>query len=170
MPDEFQKQIDQLWEEINRLKKDPPFVDHQHNGFDSTFVEYDDLAHKQLYIEHTIYGTGAATAANYGVFWIAPVKCAVTGFKEVHGTAGSDAGAVTLNLEKLTDGVAPGSGDEVLAANLSLKATADTVQDGTLTSTLAYRTLSVGDRLCLKDGGTLTAVANVTVIVKLTVL
>lgn len=143
------------------------FFQHLHSGADSRKVRYLDLSEKKLWVHHTIYGTDAATAANYGVFFIAPVGCAVTVFKEVHQTAGSDAGAVTLDLEKLTGTTAPDSGTSMLASTLSLKATANSVQTATLSNTISNRALTAGDRLCLKDSGTLTAVANVTVLVEL---
>lgn len=144
------------------------YGEHQHTGFDSQQIEYDDLANKKLYVHHTIVGTAAATAANYSVFYIVPDNCYVTEVQEVHQTAGTDGGAVTLNIEKLVDGEALGSGDEILESDFSLKATIDTVQTGTLTETLDDRTLNEGDRLAMKDTGTLTSVANVTVVVELT--
>jgi len=146
------------------------FTDHNHNGFDSDLVDQLNIYRKIIYKDYTIYGADAATGANYGVFCIVPIACVVTGFQEVHQTAGNDAGAVTLMLEKLTGTTAPGSGSDVLSTTLSLKATADTVQDGALTLTLADKTLKVGDRLALEDTGTLTTLANVTVKVELTVL
>lgn len=170
MDQEIQQKINELERQIEALKNEPPFRDHQHNGFDATPVEYKDLSRKQLYISHTIQGTAAATGTNYGVFWIAPVACVITAFEEVHETAGTDAGTVTVTLEKLTGTTAPDSGNVVLSTALSLKATINSVQTGVLTTTLAYRTLDAGDRLCLKDSGTLTAVANVTVRVQCTVL
>ena len=117
---------------------------------------------------HTLIGTTASTAANYTVFFIAPAPCYVSSFKEVHQTAGTDAGAVTLQLEKLNSTEALDAGDNVLATALSLKSAIDTVQTATLTTTNANRTLATGDRLAMKDAGTLTAVANVTVLLELT--
>jgi hypothetical protein len=168
--EQLQSQIDELRETLKKFQQNLPVTDHQHNGFDATKVEYDDLNGKKLYISHTIYGTGAATAANYGVFFIVPMTCIITSFQEVHQTAGNDAGAVTLNLEKLTGTTAADSGAEILGTALSLKATADTVQTGVFIATVANRSLAKGDRLCLKDAGTLTNVANVTVKVELTVV
>lgn len=166
MDKELQAKFDELWREILLLKND----DHTHNGNNKSRVEFDDLAHRKLYISHTIYGADAATAANYGVFYILPMACVVTGFQEVHQTAGTNGGAVTIDLEKLTGAEALDAGAVVLGAALDLKGTADIIQTGTMTLTLADRTLAQGDRLALKDAGTLTAVANVTVLVELTVL
>lgn len=167
---DIQAQLDEISSTLKKWEQEPPLQDHQHNGFDSTKIEYKDLARKKLYINHCIFGTQAATAGNYGVFCIVPVACVLTGFQEVHRTAGSDAGTVTVTLEKLTGTTAPDSGSVMLAAVLSLKATANTVQEGTLSMTLTNRTLAAGDRLCLKDAGTLTAVADVAVKVELTVV
>jgi len=168
--EDIQKQLDNLNDRIASLEINPILKDHRHNRFDSYPVDFSDIDNKKLYVHHTIYGADAATGANYGVFYIVPVACVITAFQEVHQTAGSDGGAVTLQLEKLSGTTAPDSGDVVLSTALSLKATANTVQNGVLTLTLAYRSLKAGDRLCLKDVGTLTSVSNVTVKVELLVL
>ena len=143
---------------------------HYHNGFDSNKISWFDIDQRRLHVHWTIPGIQAATATNYGVFFIVPLISLVVGFQEVHQTAGSDAGTVSLMLEKLTGTTAPDSGSSVLSAALSLKATANTVQTGTITSTSANKTMAIGDRLCLKDAGTLTAVANVTVLLTLQLL
>lgn len=135
---------------------------HIHGGYDAETIPYSSVRPFYEFIHWTLPGTSAATATNYGVFWIAPADCSVAAFQEVHQTAGSDASAVTLQLEKLTGTQAPGAGTEVLNATLSLKATANTVQDGVILPGSA--SLLKGDRLCLKDAGTLTAVANITIL------
>ena len=162
--EEILKQLNLLNKKFDSLKY------HQHNRYDSSPIEFDNLIHKKLYISHCLVGSMAATAANYGVFYIVPKACVITGFQEVHQVAGTDAGAVTLNLEKLTGTEAPGSGSEVLSTDLSLKSTINSVQSGVLTMTLADKTLKIGDRLCLKDTGTLTDVSNITVMVQLIIL
>jgi len=101
--------------------------------------------------------TEPATAANYTPFFIADRPMIVVAFTEVHGTAGTDGSDVTLQLERLQGTEAPDSGDELLSSALSLKATANTVQYGTLVNTDVIA-LKSGDRLCLKDSGTLTSV------------
>jgi hypothetical protein len=170
MNEELQKQIDELRKKLNGFMQDQTVVDHQHTGFDTTRVDFSDIALKKIYIHETIAGTAAATAANYGIFYIVPAACVVTDFKEVHAVAGNDAGAVTLDLEKLSGTEAPDAGSSILGATLSLKATANTVQTGTMTMTLDDRSLAKGDRLCLKDAGTLTNVANVSILVELTMV
>jgi hypothetical protein len=170
-PEEIQNQINNLQSEIETIKKNPSMPDHQHTGFDVSKVKFSDLSQRKIYKTHTIIGTMAATAGNYGVFFINQIaKCYVSGFWEVHQVAGTDGLAVTLDLEKLTSGQAPNSGVSALASALNLKSTANTVQSATLTETSANKTLSIGDRLCLKDSGVLTAVNNVTVFVELTII
>lgn len=143
----------------------PP--DHYHNGFDSNIVSWYDIGQKALFVHHTLPGIMPATAGYYSVFLIVPMACLIIGFKEVHSTAGSDAGAVTLDLEKLTGTTAAGSGVSALASTLSLKATANTVQTATLTGTATNRTLAAGHRMALKLTGTPTAVANVSTLLTL---
>lgn len=169
-PEELQQQIDSINAWIKNKDANPVLVDHFHDGYDTSKIEFGNIQNAVFYVSHTIYGTDAATATNYGVFLIVPIACVVTGIQEVHQTAGSDAGAVTLNIEKLQSTDALDAGDEILASDLSLKATANTVQTGTLSGTLANRSLAAGDRLAMKDAGTLTAVANVTVKIELTVV
>jgi len=140
---------------------------HIHNGQDSQFIPFSSLKPFNEYINFTIPDVQAATATNYGVIWICPANAIVTGFSEVHQTAGTAGGTVSLQLEKLTGVQAPDSGVVLLETALNLKATANTVQEGVIatsfTSNKQNASLSAGDRLCLKDAGTLTTLANVTV-------
>lgn len=121
-------------------------------------------------VTEVLQGAAAATAANYGPFFIAPVACEVVSVREAHTAAGTDAGAVTLDIEKLTGAQAPDAGVSVLGATIDLKGAANTVQAPALTGTAANKQLAVGDRLCLKDAGVLTAVAGVAVTVELKVI
>lgn len=141
---------------------------HEHTGTDVAQVSYGNLSDRTFFVTTKVPGTSAATAANYGVFFVAPYRCVVLSVREVHGTAGTDGGAVTLNVEKLLPGVALNSGSELLPTPFSLKTTAAYSQAGTLTPTLSTRQLAVGDRLALRDAGTLTAVADVCVIMEIT--
>lgn len=142
---------------------------HSHNGVDTNQIPFDNLSQKKVYVHWTIPGSSAATASNYGVFWIAPVACTVTGFAEVHEVAGTAGGTVSLQLERLQGTEAPGAGDDLLNSALSLKSAANTVQYGSITksrtSGRGLANLAAGDRLCLKDSGTLTTLSNVTVVV-----
>lgn len=171
MPDDpitVQQEIDSLKAQVLALQTNPPLAFHTHTGFDMNKVNWSDLQSRIVYIPFTIPGTSPATAANYSTFYISNFVATITSFKEVHAVIGSDAGAVTLQLEKLTSTTAPGSGTSLLTSALSLKATANTVQTGSLTTTLANINLAVGDRLALKLAGTPTSVANVTVLLGLT--
>jgi hypothetical protein len=107
--------------------------------------------------------TSAATAANYGVFFIAPYACEVIEAWESHKTAGSDGSAVTLTVEKLTGGQALDAGSAVLSGTWNLKGTANDPNRLRNVSSFSARHLNAGDRLALKDAGTLTAVAHVCV-------
>lgn len=119
-------------------------------------------------VTETLQGAAAATAANYGVVFIAPFACEVVSVRENHTTAGSDAGAVTLDIEKLTGTQASGAGVAVLGATkINLKGAAETVQAPALTATAANKQLAAGDKLILLDAGVLTAVAGVAVTIEL---
>lgn len=117
-------------------------------------------------IKAQLVGTQPATAANYEVFFIAPKPCMVLEVREVHRVAGTGAGAVTLDIEKLTGTQALGAGVNVTIAAFDLKGTINTVVTKKY-SALQNRTLNAGDRLALKDTGTLTSCAGLTVILYL---
>ena len=169
-PEEMERQIVAINEYIKGQKENPNLVDHFHDGFDTSYVNYSNIAGKKIYLPHTIIGADAATAANYGVFWTVPVACTITGVSEVHQVLGTDGSAVTVGLEKLTGTQAPAAGVAVLATEFDLKAAINTVQYGVLSETLSSRSLIKGDRLALEDTGTLTSVSNITVIVELTMV
>ncbi len=120
-------------------------------------------------IKHIINDTDAATAAKYGQFWIAPFPCNIVEVKEVHSTAGTDAGAVTLDVEKLTGTTAEGAGVSVLSSTFNLKGAANTTvtktPSSTATSNILHRYLATGERLALLTSGVLTALNNVVVII-----
>ena len=110
-----------------------------------------------------VAGTAAATAANYGSFFIADAAMELIEAVERHETAGSDGGAVTLMVTKVPSGTAKGAGTDMLAAGVDLKAVADTNITGTLHGTQANLQLAAGDAVALVTTGTLTAVAGVSV-------
>jgi len=123
-----------------------------------------------LVVTVTVPDSDAATASKYGIFFVAPFPCVLIGAYERHDTAGSDAGTVTLDIEKLTDGTAPGSGVSMLFGTFNLKGTASTYQSKTATATPANASLSTGEAMALLTSGTLTAVNHVQVTVLLKVL
>ncbi len=118
----------------------------------------------QYPVSANLEGTSAATAANYGIFFTANKTLRVIEVTEIHTTLGTDAGAVTLQLEKLTGTTALDSGTTLLSTAFNLKGTINTVQYGTLVLT-GDVILARGDRLALKDAGTLTAVAGMSLTV-----
>ena len=119
------------------------------------------LQDKRETFSWTLTNAEPATATNYNAPWIMPRSGTVEEFWEVHGTACSSTG--TLQLEKLSSGTALDSGTVVLSTALALNTTADTPQRGTLSTTLSARQFVRGDRFALKDANTLTATANLTV-------
>lgn len=109
-------------------------------------------------VGNVIQGTQAATAANYGPFFIADRAYEIVEAREAHTAVGTG-GACTLQVEKLTGTQAPGAGTTVLAASFNLVGTANTVQ----TQSGSNKIINAGDRLSLKLTGTPTSVANVSV-------
>lgn len=103
-------------------------------------------------------------------FYIAPVPVRILSVSEVHSTLGTDAGAVTGDIVKLTGTQAIGSGVTTLAAVVSLKAANNTVQLAALSATAANLSLAAGDRLGFVLAGTPTAVAGLVFTVLLQVL
>jgi hypothetical protein len=110
-----------------------------------------------------LVGTNIVDAA----FFTADRAYQVVSISEVHSVAGTNASAVTLQVTKDTGTQAPGAGSALLATAFNLKATANTVQNGTLVATVATLQLAAGNRLAIDVTGTLTDVAGVVVTVKL---
>ena len=134
-------------------------------------IDFRDIRGKKFYIHHTVYGADARTAANHGVFWIAPFECTVTEIREVHQTAEVTAATAELQIEKLTGTQALDAGVACLATAFNLKGTANTVNTGTLTTTPADRRLERGNRLAMDDNFSAapSELVNVTVIIEITV-
>lgn len=161
---EVEVSIDKEQYDPENLRKVP---DHTHDGVNSTKIKQGNLIERRRVIQYTIPGTQAATATNYGVFFLALYPCFVRVIKEEHQAAGTDGLSVGLNIEKLTGATAPDSGDVILSTNIDLKGTINTSQKGALKIDRKVRTLGVGDKLCMKDVGTLTSVGNVHVIIEI---
>ena len=104
-------------------------------------------------------------------FFIANRAYEVVAIREIHATAGDDAGAVSVQVTKDTGTNAPGAGADLLTNNtnagFNLKGTANTVQVGTLIATQASLQLAAGDRLSVDFAGTLTTLAGVVITVSL---
>lgn len=132
---------------------------------EKTTVAFESVLRKGgVVVSYTIPSTAAATAGNYGIFFIAPRAMTIMEVLESHQVASTSG---TLNLEILASGVASGSGDDVLVTPFSLSATADTPQMMSGTDLTETRTLVEGERLGLVVGGTLTNQVSVTVTVYL---
>jgi hypothetical protein len=109
-------------------------------------------------------------AVDQNVF-IADRAYEVEAVRESHATAGSDGGAVTLDVKKATGTTAIASGTTVLGSTFDLKGTANTVVhktkgNGGVVATSVGR-LAEGDRLGIDITGTITAVAGVQVTIVL---
>jgi hypothetical protein len=89
----------------------------------------------------------------------------VTGISVYYATAGSTSGSLTLNVTADANGTAAGSGTALLASAISLKQTAGTVYNGTLSATAANLILGATNRLSIVITGTTTALAGLVVCV-----
>lgn len=89
--------------------------------------------------------------------------------REVHTVLGTDAGAVTLTVEKLTGTQAPGGGANMFkTSTFNMKAAINTVQtlkisqlSGLSAAQVAAQFVSPGDRICATFTGVLTALVGV---------
>ncbi len=117
-----------------------------------------DIPH--LTIPFSLVSTLPATAANYGIIFTADRPWRLIAAHKVQTVNGSDAGAVTLDIEKLPTGTALDSGVSMLASTFDLKT--GVVNDRSVgpTATAADARLNPGDSVALKDTGVLTAVAG----------
>jgi len=113
------------------------------------------------YITHSVYGTTAQTATNYGIIFTARHPIEVMRITETHAVAGSDAGAVTLDVKKAGSGVAIASGITLLSSTFNLKSTANTPVTKEGVNLSNDRILIEGDRIGLVVSGTLTALSDV---------
>lgn len=143
---------------------------HTHTGLDSNKVDYQNLDNKSIVLAFTLFGTQAATAGNYSVFFTAPYAMTLTSITEVHTVLGTG-GACTVGIDKLTGTAVPRSGggaDTATAKSLlitpfNLVGTINTVVTGTLVTAPGLIQLAAGNRLAFNLTGTPTSVANVTV-------
>jgi len=115
------------------------------------------------YIQHSIYGATAQTAANYGFIFTTRHPIEIMRITEVHSVAGNDAGSVTLDVKKVPSGTAIASGVTLLSSTFSLKSTANTpvIKEGVSLS--INRQLKENDSIGLVSSGTLTTLSGVCV-------
>lgn len=127
-------------------------------------LQWENLQRKDgFYLPVTIAGTNAQNSNNYGIVFIARYPMEVLRISEVHNVAGTDAGSVTLTVQKLTGTTAKGSGTSLLTTSFNLKSTANTPVDKEGTSLTSARQLVEHDRLCVVPTGTLTSLQDVQV-------
>jgi hypothetical protein len=98
--------------------------------------------------------------------FLANYKTRILSIRETHSVAGSDAGAVSLQVKKETGTQAPATGVPLLASVFDLKSTANIPVLGTLTTNGTALTLDPGERLSLDFVGTLTDLAGVCVTIE----
>lgn len=104
-------------------------------------------------------------------FFVAGRAYTVVGIDFVHAVAESTAATLRVQVTKDTSTNAPGAGADLLTntsnAGFDCKATANTVQNGTLTATAADLTLAAGDRLSVDFTASATELVGVTINVRL---
>lgn len=114
----------------------------------------------------TYYFTGTPAATDQ-VFFVATRSYFVVSASEVHSAAAGGASALQVVKDTGTD--APGAGTDLLTNNTNtgfdLAATANTVQVGTLTATVATKTLAAGNRLSVDFANAIQSSAGVVVTV-----
>lgn len=135
---------------------------HSHTGLDSPRVSYLDLEQRQFTATSVVFGASAATAANFGPFWIAPFDCSIQEMQQAHSSNGS---AGTLFVEILRPGQASGGGTAVVSFDMTVGA--NQVATSTLRRSGTAKILKAGDRLSLFMSGTPTGLAQVVVTVLL---
>lgn len=108
----------------------------------------------------TYYFTGTPAATNQ-VFFLATRALMLTSISEVHSTAAG--GTSTLDITKDTGTTAPAGGSALTSAAFNLNGTANTVQSGALTATVATKTMAAGDRLAVKYNHAIQASVGVVV-------
>lgn len=108
--------------------------------------------------------TGSFTAAALpGVFWIAPAPCKVVAAVERHAVVAGQAG--TIQVEKVPNATAPGSGSAVLATAFDATATINTLQSAGPAAAPASN-LGKGEALAVKTAsGALTSMTGCCIVV-----
>lgn len=108
----------------------------------------------------TYFFTGTPAATNQ-VFYVANRAMIVNSIRQVHSAAAG--GTSTLDITKDTGTTAPAGGTALTTAAFNLNATANTVQSGTLSATIATLTMAAGDRLAVKFNNAIQSSAGVVV-------
>lgn len=126
------------------------------------------VSHASSLTSATYYFTGTPAATDT-VFFVAPRAMRIIAATEVHSVAAG--GASALQVTKDTSTNAPGAGTDLLTNNTNtgfdLAATANTPQQGALTTTAADLRLAAGDRLAVDFANAIQSSAGVVVTVLL---
>ena len=117
----------------------------------------------------SLKGDEAATAENYGVFFINPFAypLKVISVREAHTSSASEAGGVIV--EKLTGTQALDGGVLITNDSFDLTGTANTIVSSALSSVVSSTILANNNRLALKDSGGLSGIRGIMVVVELQV-
>lgn len=111
----------------------------------------------------TYFFTGTPAATDQA-FFVAPRALRVKTIKQVHSVAAG--GASTLTVIKDTGTSAPGAGTSLhQSGSFDLNGTANTVQSGTVSTTIATANLAAGDRLSVKFANAIQASVGILVTV-----
>lgn len=171
MPDE----IDGQYKKIPERQKNGEILDGgrpepEDETPEKTFSEEDGFDYRKLkakmpmVVSERVQGDSAATAANYGVFFLAPFPLQVISVREAHESAATSG---FLHIEKLTGTQALDVGAVVTNDTFDFSAAANTVVTGSLSSVFTSRLLVRGDRLALRDSGGLSGLSGATITVEL---
>lgn len=130
--------------------------------------KYENISNKfGFVITRDFPGSAAQTAANYGYIFTPPFPCEVLSIVEKHDIAGTNGGAVTLDVFKVPNGTTLGSGVSILASTFNLKSAADTAVMKQGLDLNSNRGLKPFDSIALVVAGTLTALEGVQVTIYL---
>lgn len=112
-----------------------------------------------IYATYFFTGTPAATDQ---VFFLATRAMRVKTMSEVHAVAAGGASTMTIIKDSSTN--APGAGTSLhQSGSFNLNATANTVQNGTVVTTIATANLAAGDRLSVKFANAIQSSAGIVV-------
>lgn len=162
---EIKKLIENLENRIQDLEKNPLILNplnfgiHVHTGFDgSQKIKLFDIT------KIVLPGVTAAITTNFNHFYFAQQPMIVVDIRVIWSNAGGS--GATLQVERLQGTETTGNGDDLMTGTINLTGTKDTENIGTLVGTNVVN-LKAGDRLGLVDAGTLTALTDLIVMVKL---
>lgn len=127
-------------------------------------IKYEDIENKDgLVMSLHLNGTSAATGGNFDVTIPVTGVWELTKVKLRYSVASVSG---TLQIQRLTNGTAPGSGTSLLTTAFDLATTANTVYSRNESdfSPSIGRVFYVGDSVGLHDGGDLTNLASLSIV------